>query len=163
MALARVVTRLSLPITLLLGLILATASPVAAAADLTEFQQVRHTAMSKLDARWVHYARGPQTFDCVGFVWYAFKENELASKIGYYRGVRGYYKWFKTRGLAAGPSAAAKPGDLIIWGDFKHIGIYLGDGKAISALSNPYGVSVHPVKGYIRMKVKAILHTRLEH
>jgi hypothetical protein len=33
---------------------------------------------------------------------------------------------------------------------------------AVSALVNPYGVSVHPVKGYIGMKVKAYLHVDLE-
>ena len=60
------------------------------------------------------------------------------------------------------PRATALPGDLIVWGRNKHIGIYLGDGMAISALINPYGVKVHRVTGYIGMRVKAYLHVKLE-
>jgi cell wall-associated NlpC family hydrolase len=77
--------------------------------------------------------------------------------------VKSYYNWFKERGLAEGPSGNPQLGDLVIWGKYKHIGIYIGDGKAISALIQPYGVKIHPMRGYLNVNVKAILHTRLEH
>jgi cell wall-associated NlpC family hydrolase len=156
---ARALARMSLPIAFVLGLTLATAAPVAATAGPDELASVIDTAKSKIGANWVHYARGPNTFDCVGFVWYAFKTNDLQHHIGGYRGVKSYYNWFKERGLAA--TSNPQRGDLVIWGKFKHIGIYLGDGMAISALVQPYGVKIHPVKGYINMKVKAYLHTQL--
>ena len=54
-----------------------------------------------------------------------------------------------------------QPGDLIVWGANKHIGIYLGGGMAISTLINPHGVSIHPVLGYLGMPVKAYLHVQL--
>ncbi len=159
MGFARTVARISLPVALLLGLVLATSAPVAASGQTTDYDRVVDVAASKIGARWVHYAKGPDKFDCVGFVWYAFKMNDLQSHIGGYRGVKSYYNWFKERGLAA--TSNPQPGDLIIWGKFKHIGIYLGDGMAISALINPWGVKIHKAKGWIPMRVKAYLHTQL--
>lgn len=161
MTFAHLATRMSLPVALMLGVALVTAGPVAAGAnETTQFEQVAQVAKSKLGAPWVHYAKGPARFDCVGFVWYAFNQNGLKDMIGGYRGVKGYFNWFKNRGLAS--TSNPKPGDLIIWGDFKHAGIYLGDGMAISSLINPYGVTVHKVTGYIKMKVKAYLHVDIE-
>ncbi len=157
MALARVVSRISLPIVLLLGLILTTAAPVAAAG--TEYDRVFDLAQSKIGANWVHYAKGPDKFDCVGFVWYVYKMNEMQDRIGGYRGVRAYHNWFRDRGLVS--TSDPKPGDLVIWGKFKHIGMYIGDGMAISALVQPYGVKIHKVKGYLNVKFKAYLHTQI--
>lgn len=42
--------------------------------------------------------------------------------------VAGYFNWFRARGLTS--RSNPRPGDLIVWGDTKHIGIYVGDGKA---------------------------------
>lgn len=156
---ARAVARIFLPLALVVGLILGNAAPAAASSDLTDFAKVFDVARSKIGHPWVHYARGPNKFDCVGFVWFAFHENGLQGKIGGYRGVKAYYNWFRDRGLAGRNNP--QPGDLVIWGNFKHLGIYVGDGKAISALINPWGVSIHPATGWIPMQVKAYLHTRL--
>jgi len=158
-ALARAFARLTLPIAFVLGIILTTAVPVAAG-GATEYEQVLQTAKSKLGANWVHYARGPNVFDCVGFVWYNYKVNDLQDRIGGYRGVGGYLNWFKERGLVS--TTNPRLGDLIIWGANKHIGMYIGDGKAISAMSQPYGVKIHPVKGYLNVKFKAYLHVNIE-
>ena len=160
MAIARAFTRLTLPIAFVLGIVLTTAVPVAANAGATEYQQVFQTAKSKLGANWVHYARGPNKFDCVGFVWYIYKANELAARIGGYRSPGGYLNWFKERGLVS--QSNPRPGDLIIWGANKHVGMYIGDGKAISAMVQPYGVKIHPVKGYLNVKFKAYLHVNIQ-
>lgn len=159
MAFARVVARLSLPIALLLGVTLATTVPVAAGVTATDYQRVHSVAKAQLGDPWRHYARGPHRFDCVGFVWFAYSQNGLKDRIGGYRGVKSYYRWFRARGLVS--RSNPKPGDLVIWGRFKHIGIYIGNGKAISALINPYGVKVHPVKGYLYQPFKAYLHVKI--
>ena len=159
MALARIASRVLLPIALVLGLALSTTGPAAAAE--TEYERVLATARAQLGDPWVHYARGPEKFDCVGLAWFVFHENDLQSHIGGYRGVKSYYNWFRERGLAVGRSGTPELGDLIIWGRFEHIGIYIGDGKAISALNPKYGVKIHPVKGWLSMRVRAYLHTRL--
>jgi cell wall-associated NlpC family hydrolase len=153
---ARAVARISLPIALTLGLILTSAAPAAAA---TEYSKVFSIAKAKLGAPWVHYAKGPSKFDCVGFVWYIYNYNGLKDRIGGYRNVKGYYNWFRERGRVSRDNP--KVGDLVIWGDFKHVGMYIGDGKAISALVNPYGVKIHPVKGYLNVGFRYYLHVRI--
>ena len=159
MVFARAVARISLPIALTLGLLLTTTAP-AAANTTTEYSSIFQLARSKMGAPWVHYAKGPNKFDCVGYVWWIFAQNGLKERIGGYRGVRGYYSWFRERGMVS--KSNPHLGDLVIWGDFKHIGMYIGDGKAISALVNPYGVKIHPVKGYLNVPFRYYLHTRLE-
>jgi cell wall-associated NlpC family hydrolase len=156
---ARAVARISLPIVLTLGLLLTTTAP-AAAGSTTEYASIFQLGKAKLGAPWVHYAKGPNKFDCVGYVWWIFAQNGLKDRIGGYRGVRSYYKWFRERGKVS--RSNPRVGDLVIWGDFKHIGMYIGDGKAISALVNPYGVKIHPVKGYLNVPFRYYLHTRLE-
>ena len=49
----------------------------------------------------------------------------------------------------------------MVWGSNQHIGIYIGDGMAISTLVTKRGVAIHPVKGYIGMNVKGYLRTQL--
>ena len=141
---------------------LATAAPVAASADVqTEAERVLAIASEQLGDRWAFAATGPTEFDCSGFVFYSFKEAGLRDRIGNKRRtVRGYYRWFNRRGLAS--KTNPRPGDLVVWGRNKHIGIYIGDGKAISALVNPYGVKIHAVKGYLNVRFKAYLHVNLE-
>jgi cell wall-associated NlpC family hydrolase len=156
---ARAVARISLPIALTLGLLLTTTAP-AAADTSTEYSSIFQLARTKMGAPWVHYAKGPNKFDCVGYVWWIYAQNGLKDRIGGYRGVRAYYKWFRERGMVS--KSNPRVGDLVIWGDFKHIGMYIGDGKAISALVNPYGVKIHPVKGYLNVPFRYYLHTRLE-
>ncbi len=155
---ARAVARISIPLVLVLGLMFSVA-PVAASGGTTEFQQIFASGRAKLGAPWVHYAKGPNKFDCVGFVWWTFAQHGLKDRIGGNRGVRSYYSWFRARGQVS--RSNPRPGDLVIWGDFKHIGMYVGDGKAISALVNPYGVKVHPVKGYLNVPFRYYLHTRI--
>lgn len=152
--------RLALLVSIVAGLIVTTAAPVAA--EGTQLTRIVGVAKAQLHDPWKHFAKGPDKFDCVGFVWFAYNQNGLKDKIGGYRGVGGYFKWFKDRGLLTTDMTKARPGDLIVWGRNEHIGMYLGDGMAISALINPYGVSIHKVKGYIPMRVKAFLHTDIE-
>jgi cell wall-associated NlpC family hydrolase len=158
-ALARIAARLSLPFALVTGIILATAAPVSAAGDMTKLERVLETARGQIGDQYVHYARGPEKFDCVGFVWFSFKQNDLQSHIGGYRGVKAYFNWFKERGLVA--TSEPRLGDLIIWGKFQHVGIYVGDGQAISALNPKHGVKIHPVKGWLGIKFRYYLRTQL--
>ena len=145
--------------------VLGVAAPVAAdePAPKTELQRVIDVAMSEVGAKYSFASAGPNTFDCSGFVTYVYKEAGLLDRIGgKRRTVTGYLDWFKGEGKDKATKADPLPGDLIVWGKDKHMGIYLGDGMAISALINPYGVKVHRVTGYIGMRVKTYLHVRLE-
>ena len=53
----------------------------------------------------------------------------------------------------------AQRGDLVVYNNGAHIGIYLGHGRAISALTRR-GVSVHRVHA-VTMPFSGFLHTRL--
>jgi len=151
------VVRLSVLLALVGGLILAGAAPAAAAEQETELEAVLRVAKNQLGDPWRYRATGPDAFDCSGLVYFSFKKNGLGPRIGGYRSARGYYNFFKNRGRA--DMNAPRIGDLIVWGRFQHVGIYLGDGMAISTLYK--GVKIHPVKGYIRMKVRAYLHVAI--
>jgi len=115
-----------------------------ASAGGSDFQRIRSIATAQMGDPWVHGAIGPSRFDCVGFVYYTFKRAGLAGRIGGYRGVAAYRSWFRARHRVS--RRHARPGDLVIWGPMQHIGIYLGDGKAISTLTSS-GVSIRGVHG----------------
>jgi cell wall-associated NlpC family hydrolase len=157
-AFARAIARITLPIALMVGLLLSNVAP-AAASTPTQFNRIFSLAKTKIGDPWVHYAKGPNKFDCVGFVWFIYAQNGLKDKIGGYRGVKGYYNWFRDRGRVSRDNP--RPGDLIIWGDFQHVGMYVGNGNAISALVNPWGVKVHPVKGWLNERFRYYLHVHL--
>jgi len=135
-------------------------APVTAASTgSTQYDLVYATAHSKLGDQWKERATGPNLFDCSGLVWYSFHQNDLQSFIGGYRSVAGYFNWFKQRGLVS--KTNPQLGDLVVWGNNQHVGIYIGDGQAISTLVTKSGVSIHPVKGYLGIKFKAYLHTQI--
>jgi cell wall-associated NlpC family hydrolase len=157
---ASAVARFALLASILVGLLVVNAAPVAAS-DLSQADRVVGTALRQRGDPYRHYAKGPDRFDCVGLVIFAFNQNGLKDKIGGYRSPGGYYNWFRDRGLVTRDMSRARPGDLIIWGSNQHAGIYLGDGMAVSALINPYGVSKHRVYGYLGLKVKGFLRVNI--
>jgi cell wall-associated NlpC family hydrolase len=143
---------------LALATLATTAAPVAAAQ--TEAERVVSIATAQTGDRYAWAAVGPNQFDCSGLVFYAFKEAGLRDRIGdTRRTVASYYRYFNSRGKA--DKVNPRVGDLVVWGNNKHMGIYIGNGMAVSALVNPYGVKIHPVKGYLNMRFKAYLHVNL--
>jgi cell wall-associated NlpC family hydrolase len=152
-------TRLALILVVIASLAQVFAPATAAATAKTEYERVYATAHAQLGDQWKYRARGPNEFDCSGLVWYAFHENELQDRIGLYRSVAGYWNWFKQRGRISRDNP--RLGDLVVWGDNQHIGIYIGSGNAISTLVTKSGVSIHPVKGYLGIRFKGYLHTQL--
>ncbi len=123
---------------------------------VTEAQQIIAIAKKQLGDPWVYGATGPKAFDCSGLVAYAFrKAGDLrALDHGRLRSAGAIYRWFKARGLASGSNP--HPGDLVIWGGGTHIGIYIGNGKAISTLTR--GVTIHRVHA-VTARFTAYLHT----
>jgi cell wall-associated NlpC family hydrolase len=136
--------------------VLAQAPAPVAAARQTEYDQVYATAISKLGDQWKYRGRGPNRFDCSGFVWYIFHENGLQDRIGGYRSVAGYFKWFKAQDRVSRTNPQL--GDLVVWGRNVHIGMYVGDGMAISVLTTSRGVSINPIRGYLGIRFRAYLH-----
>lgn len=101
---------------------------------------------------------GPKLFDCSGLVYRAFADAGELPRIGGMRlRARGYMQYFVSRGRFTKKEAQAQRGDLVIYNMGEHIGIYLGNGRVVSALVNPWGVSVHSLYG-IHEKVSYFLH-----
>jgi cell wall-associated NlpC family hydrolase len=142
----------------------------------TQAELILKFARSHIGAKFRMGAEGQRIgrriyFDCSGFVYRVYKEAGLVNKIGGGRLLgTAYWQWFKRRGLANRKNP--KPGDIVMWGKHgkaHHMGIYIGDNRAISALVNPWGVRVHPVNGLATgrhnrssLRVLAYLHVRLE-
>jgi cell wall-associated NlpC family hydrolase len=103
---------------------------------------------------------GPKFYDCSGLVWSVYKRIGLPGRIGGVRGtVTRYYKW----AVAHGKINRRNPqiGDIVIWGShgkLHHSGIYIGNGRAVSALNRKLGVRNHPL-GYVHMRIWGFIHT----
>jgi hypothetical protein len=134
--------------------VVATGAPAPVHAS-TGVSGVISLAKAQLGDPWVHYAVGPSAFDCSGLVYYVFRKTGNLYRIGGRRmSGYGYYSYFRNRGLAS--RTGGRPGDLVVWGGGSHIGIYLGNGKAISTLTR--GVTIHGVYA-VTARFTAFLHT----
>ena len=82
-------------------------------------------------------AKGPDSFDCSGFVYYVFNH------FGIYIPAYTYTVWNNPTDygtvIATGNTSNAQPGDLIQWES--HVAIYTGNGRCIEALNANYGVT----------------------
>jgi hypothetical protein len=135
-------------------LVVATGAPAPVAAS-TGADSVIALAKAQLGDPWVHGAIGPRAFDCSGLVYYVFRQTGNLSRIGGRRmSGYGYLSYFRNRGLTS--RTGGRPGDLVVWGGGSHIGIYLGNGKAISTLTS--GVRIHGVYA-VTARFTAFLHT----
>ncbi len=132
------------------------AGPTAAAASPAE--RVVAIARSKIGARYHYGAAGPSAFDCSGLVLYVFRKAGLGATIGNgrYRSASALYAWFRRRGLAS--RTRPRIGDIVVWGGGQHVGIYVGNGRAVSALLS--GVRLHGVTAVVA-PFTAYLHTGL--
>jgi cell wall-associated NlpC family hydrolase len=133
------------------------APPAPVAAYTTQAGAVIGFAKNQLGKPWSLGAIGLRRYDCSGLVYRSFLEAGVLTKIGGNRKTaKGYYRWFKERGLASRTNP--RIGDLVVWGYGSHIGIYIGDGKAVSTLSN--GVKVHGVFA-VTASFTAYLHVNI--
>ncbi|HEX7474274.1 MAG TPA: NlpC/P60 family protein [Candidatus Limnocylindrales bacterium] len=130
----------------------AAAEPVAGSAALA----VVRAAESHLGARYQYGATGPHAFDCSGLVYRVFTDVGLRSRIAGLHSATGLYRYFSSRHLAS--RTAPQLGDLVIWGNGAHVGIYIGNGRAISALTS--GVRIHNVSAVLS-GFTTYLHTHL--
>jgi cell wall-associated NlpC family hydrolase len=118
---------------------------VAAASDPQ--QAVVDLAMSTIGHDYVFGAEGPNKFDCSGLVYWVFKEAGELPRIGGSRmGATAYMRWFVSRGRFSHDEADARPGDLVVWKNGHHIGIYVGPNQVVSALNERLGVRLTDLK-----------------
>ena len=121
-------------------------------ADLVIADALRHVG-----APYVWGSAGPWAFDCSGLVYRVFADNGIAWMIDDSHSAYEQYAIFRARGLAS--RTGGEPGDLVVYGDGSHIGIYLGHGRVVSALVQ--GVRVTGVYA-LTTPFTAFLHTHLD-
>ena len=88
-------------------------------------------AKSKLGCRYVLGGKGPNTFDCSGFVYYCLKSIGVNQSYWTSSGWRGNGKYEKITSMGS-----IRAGDIIAFGNgLNHVGIALGGGMMIDASS----------------------------
>jgi hypothetical protein len=114
---------------------IAAASPTVAApaASPSRADRVIAIAMTERGSPWVFGATGPRAFDCSGLVVYAFRRAGVLAQIGSgrNRGGRAMLSWARAHHLT---TSRGRRGDVAVWGNGSHVGIYLGNGRVISTL-----------------------------
>ncbi len=123
-----------------------TSTPAAEPESAERIEAVIAAARAYLGTAYRVGSEGPDFIDCSGLVFRAFGN---AAELGQIGGARlraaGYLRWFAARGLLTTDLEEVERGDLVIYDNGKHIGIYLGDGRVISAVVT--GVTVHALDG----------------
>ena len=91
------------------------------------------TAMSGLGGSYVWGGKSYGAWDCSGFTSWVFAQHGIKLTA---------FTYAMKNELR--PTANPQPGDIVFQNGYSHVGIYLGDGKMISALNPSYGTLVHP-------------------
>ncbi len=116
----------------------ATGLPGATASAHSPSEKVIEIAYSYIGTPYRWGAESKQAVDCSGFMYRIFSDAGELRRIGGQRmRAVGYYRWFRTRGMISTNVKGGERGDLVYYYspsiNMSHIGIYLGDGRVISA------------------------------
>lgn len=107
-------------------------APVASSGNASR-DAIVATAMSGLGGSYVWGGKSYGAWDCSGFTSWVFAQHGI--KLTAYT----YAMKDELR-----PTSNPQPGDIVFQNGYSHVGIYLGDGKMISALNPTNGTLVHP-------------------
>lgn len=80
------------------------------------------------------YGTPPNSFDCSGFTWWVYNQAGISVP----KSVAGQRS-------AVTPVSDPQPGDLVIYNDWHHVGIYAGNGMTYEALNPSTGVRYGPI------------------
>lgn len=94
---------------------------------------VKKIALRQRWDRYVAGAAGPNAFDCSGLVRFVYNKAGVGRKIGGGRSARAMLTWGRMKGITSRRNPQI--GDVAIWGNGRHAGIYIGRGYVISALN----------------------------
>ena len=101
-----------------------------------------NTAKTGLGGAYIWGGKTFKAWDCSGFVSWVYAQHGI-KLTAYTYSMVGELK----------PTSNPQPGDIVFQNGYSHVGIYLGDGKMISALNPSEGTLIHstsimPVDGY---------------
>lgn len=116
-------------------------APASLSAEPLVNQQTRNikdrivaTAKTGLGGTYVWGGKTFKSWDCSGFVSWVYAQHGI-KLTPYTFAMKNELK----------PTVTPQPGDIVFQNGYNHVGIYLGDGKMISALNSSNGTLIHPV------------------
>jgi cell wall-associated NlpC family hydrolase len=98
-------------------------------------------ALNQRGDRYVAGGTGPNAFDCSGLVRFAYRRADISARLGGGHSARAMLAWARKHDKTRRRNP--KPGDVVIWGNGSHAGIWIGNGRAISALNPRQDIRVH--------------------
>ena len=110
------------------------AEPVVVQQSHDKRADIVNSAKSGLGGTYVWGGKTFKSWDCSGFVSWVFAQHGI-KLTPYTYSMKNELK----------PTSNPKPGDIVFQNGYSHVGIYLGDGKMISALNPSEGTLIHPV------------------
>jgi cell wall-associated NlpC family hydrolase len=116
-------------------------APAPVVARISAASRIIHLAETHIGARYQHGATGPHAFDCSGLVYRVFADAGLLRKIDGLESARALYAHFSRLHMTS--TRSPQPGDLVIFGNGSHVGIYIGSGRVIHAMTS--GVAITTV------------------
>ena len=108
------------------------AAPAASSGNASR-DAIVATAMSGLGGSYVWGGKSYGAWDCSGFTSWVFAQHGIKLTA---------YTYAMKNELR--PTSNPQPGDIVFQNGYSHVGIFLGDGKMISALNPTNGTLVHP-------------------
>jgi cell wall-associated NlpC family hydrolase len=133
-----------------------TVAPVAARPNYRA--RVLRIALAQRGKRYVRGATGPRAFDCSGLVRFAYRRAGVSGHLGGGHSARGMLYW----GRIHGRTSRSNPqiGDVVIYGNGSHAGIYIGNGRVISALNPRQGIRITRLHA-LGAPFTTFIHTRI--
>lgn len=121
----------------------ATAAKVQAPAAQSAVQNVINVAKAQIGKPYAWGAKGANSFDCSGLMYYAFAN-------GAKRNIGGYTVAQESAGQTVSINSL-KAGDLVFWGSHGstyHVGLYLGNGQYLHAPAPGQNVKIQTISSY---------------
>jgi cell wall-associated NlpC family hydrolase len=125
---------------------------------LSARQRIVRIALRQRYDRYVSGATGPNAFDCSGLVRYAYRQAGVSRKLGGGHSARMMYLWGRSHHLTS--RYHPRIGDVAVWGRGSHVGIYIGNGRVISALNPRQDIRITRVHA-LGAPFTAYIHVRL--
>ncbi len=120
--------------------------------------RVVQVALAQRGDRYVSGGTGPDTFDCSGLVRYAYRVAGVSGRLGGGHSAAAMYAWGKANGLTS--RSNPRIGDVVIYGGGSHAGIYIGNGRIVSALNSRQGIRITGLHA-LGAPFTAFIHTRI--
>jgi peptidoglycan DL-endopeptidase CwlO len=104
------------------------------------YVRAMRVAINQRYDRYVSGATGPNAFDCSGLVRFAYQRADISYRLGGGHSASAMLRWAREHDKTRRHNP--RKGDVVIWGNGSHAGIWIGNGKVISALNPTQDIKI---------------------